>query len=180
MRELSALSAEDVRSPQQACRTALRVLAANPNDLPFALIYLLDTDARSARLAATAGLSPDSPAAPVAIDLSPGVPDEGWPLQSALAANRMEVIENLRERFGELPRHPCPEPPHAGVVVPFGQRGQEPPAGFLVAGVSARRRLDDAYRGFFEVHAVVGLMVGRRPVGHADAAARAGEDAGSR
>ncbi|MGH7628962.1 MAG: ATP-binding protein [Gemmatimonadales bacterium] len=151
LRELSALSAEEVRSPEQACRTALRVLAANPNDLPFALIYLLDADARSARLAATAGLPPDSPAAPVAIDLSPGVPAEGWPLQSALAANRMEVIENLRERFGELPRHPWPEPPHAGVVVPFGQRGQDPPAGFLVAGVSSRRRLDDAYRGFFEL-----------------------------
>src|SRR5262249_36308413 len=52
LRTLSALGegAGAGRTVEQACAAALDTLAANPLDVPFALVYLLDRDAGRARL----------------------------------------------------------------------------------------------------------------------------------
>ena len=46
------------RSAEDACRAAAQILAGNPHDLPFALLYLLDDDGRRATLAGQAGAGP--------------------------------------------------------------------------------------------------------------------------
>ena len=54
-----ALHGAETRTIEQACESAIRTLAANPGDIPFALLYLLEADGRRARLAGTTGVSPD-------------------------------------------------------------------------------------------------------------------------
>src|SRR5688500_17886846 len=45
----------DSKSAEEACEAAAKSLETNPHDVPFALLYLLDDKASSARLIATTG-----------------------------------------------------------------------------------------------------------------------------
>ena len=56
LRELAARTTEQAKSAEEACQTATRTLAENRHDLPFVLIYLLDPDGKTARLAGATGL----------------------------------------------------------------------------------------------------------------------------
>jgi PAS domain S-box-containing protein len=152
LRELSARTTEEAKSAEEACQVAARILADNQYDLPFALIYLLDAEAKNARLAGSAGLAGGSPGAPCRVDLTaPGGERAGWPLRTVLKADRAEVVTELGQLFGALPGGVWPESPHTAVVLPIRASGQERLAGFLVAGISPRRPLDDHYRGFFDL-----------------------------
>jgi PAS domain S-box-containing protein len=152
LRELAARTTEDAKSVEDACRTAGRMLATNPHDLPFALLYLLDTDARVARLAGATGLPEGSPAAPPCPGLVGAEAQEiGWPFQSVMATSSPQVVAELRQKFGALPGNVWPEPPHTAVVLPVRKSGQDRLAGILVAGISPRLELDDNYRGFLDL-----------------------------
>jgi PAS domain S-box-containing protein len=82
-RRLSALrdlAARTQGAPDEAAALsrAADVLAANPRDLPFAAIYRIAPDRRTAALAASAGILPGPPCCPVVVDLArsdPGQPD---------------------------------------------------------------------------------------------------------
>src|SRR5207253_2805345 len=50
-----ALRAAEARTTEQACESAVRTLAANPGDIPFALLYLLAADGERAHLAGGTG-----------------------------------------------------------------------------------------------------------------------------
>ena len=103
------------------CAIAADTLASYALDVPFAQLYLLD-DAGRARLAGSAGITGDVPA---------------WP--------RAEPIVDLTALSIRAPG-PWPDPPAQAIVEPIP--AATGPAGFLVAGISARLRLDDDYREF--------------------------------
>jgi PAS domain S-box-containing protein len=150
LRELAARTTEEAKSVEEACQTAARTLAGNPNDLPFVLIYLLDDS--TARLAGATGLPGGIPAAPVSVDLADAdATNAGWPLRAVRQSGRGEVVTGLEERFGPLRCGPWPEPTRQAVVVPMVRSGQPALAGFVVAGVSPRLVLNDVYRGFLDL-----------------------------
>jgi PAS domain S-box-containing protein len=124
-------------SPEEACRQAARTLSANPADVPFALMYQWDERRAQATLVASAGMDRE-------VDAS------RWPLARVAATGRLEVVTDVRARFGDLPGGRWDEPPHTAVLLPIAQPGQKAPYGVLVAGVSPRLALDGAYRSFFE------------------------------
>jgi PAS domain S-box-containing protein len=145
LRELAQTA--EARTPEQACANAARALGHNPTDVPFAIVYGLDDDGRTARRLAQVGLPADHAAAPDTIALTPGG-EGGWPL--ARAARTAIVVDDLAARFGELPGGAAPEPVHTAILLPVVGAGLGP-RGVLIAGVSPRRALDDRYRGFFEL-----------------------------
>lgn len=152
LRTLAARTTDEARSVEQACQTSITILASNRHDIPFALVYLLDADADSARLSGVVGLSNASPAAPPCVDLTAG--GEGtavWPLRGVLESRRAEVVQEFAPGLDVLPGGVWPDSPRAAVVLPITQPGYDRPAGFLIVGVSPRRTLDDDYRGFFEL-----------------------------
>ena len=57
-------STRNAASPDETCQIAQTMLAMAGADLPFCLLYRLDGDGRSARLAMRCGLEADSPLAP--------------------------------------------------------------------------------------------------------------------
>ena len=129
---------------------ASRVLGRNPQDIPFALVYLADDSGESLRLAGHAGLEPGKLASPVHIEMREQT-TTGWPLAKVMAQGHPEVVEDLADRFDCLPAEPWEEPAHQAMVLPILHPGRKLPAGVLVLGISPRRAFDDAYHGFFDL-----------------------------
>ncbi|RZM18773.1 MAG: response regulator, partial [Pedobacter sp.] len=74
-----------------------------------------------------------------------------WPLLNLLESKEPVVVDDLSMRFGDFSCEPYPEAPHTAIVQGIYISGQQLPIGFLVAGVSARRALDEAYLGFYSL-----------------------------
>jgi PAS domain S-box-containing protein len=165
LRELAARTSGGAKSVGDACRLAAAALAGSARDVPFALLYLLDAGGERVTLAGAAGVDSGAPVAPAAADLAAADP---WPFRAVAESGRAVVVSDLAARLGAVPHGPWPEPPQQAVVLPLVRPGQPLPDGFLVAGVSPRRPLDDGYRGFLD------LLAGQ--VATSVASARAYED----
>jgi anti-anti-sigma factor len=146
----------DLAAAIAGTRTEPDVLAAvadqagrNLADLPFSATYLFDSSG-TARLGCAAGIAPSSPAAPAV--LLADDPHAVWPTARLLAGEQV-LVEDLAQRFPELPTGRWQLPPTQAVAVPFAASAQEhgPVTGFLVVGLNPHRRWDDAYRGFVEL-----------------------------
>jgi signal transduction histidine kinase/DNA-binding response OmpR family regulator len=157
------------KDADEACAIVTGVLAEHPRDVPFAMLYLIDRAAGLARLAgATAGLH--GAIAPACLDLQHAGARSAWPFAEALATDGLVVVEGIQERFpGEVPAGPWSDAPTQAVVVPIPSTTPRRPAGVMVAGISARLRMDEHYRDFFELL--------RTQVATAIASARAYEEA---
>ncbi|GMT96401.1 hypothetical protein KH5H1_05200 [Corallococcus caeni] len=149
LRDLAARSA-DAKSPEQACHASLNVLADNDLDLPFCLLYLLDANGDTARLAGGSRL-PDAvlAALPAQQSLSAGS-DTDWPFAEAARTGDAVVVKHLGQRLRDLPGGRWNTPPSLAVVRALTRPGQARPYGFLVGGVSPRRLLDAPYHAFFQ------------------------------
>ena len=129
LRDLAAAPAE-ARTMADACTLSASVLAADPHDIPFALVYAAEREGM--QLAASAGIeSADHPG--------------DWPL------GEKSLIADLPTRFRRVPAGPWPEPPASAMVLPLVGRGQEGQLGTLVLGVSSRIFFDEPYRAFFDL-----------------------------
>ena len=142
--------AVEARTTNDAARLCAEILSRNPRDIPFALVYLLDSAGERLHLAGNAGLEPETLASPLIAELAERNA-AGWPLARVVADGRSEMVENLASRFDCLPREPWDEPAHQAMLVPIARPGFQQPAGVLVLGISPRRAFDDDYRGFFDL-----------------------------
>src|SRR6266568_1564844 len=86
LRDLAAAGG-DARSADEVCASAAAVLASNPADMPFALLYLLEGDGAGARLAGAAGLDDTEGSAVLA--------DASWPVAEVHASGRAVVVPDL-------------------------------------------------------------------------------------
>src|SRR5262245_1486218 len=157
LRELAAETAR-VRSADEACARAAGVLAGNPSDLPFCLLYLTEDDGRP-RLSASTGIAH-------ALD------SRRWPRREVVRTQRAVRLEDVASRLpaeGALPR--------SALVLPIAQADRGTAAGCLVAGLSDFRAFDEAYRGFLELvagqiaTAITGARVLEEERGRAEALA---------
>jgi PAS domain S-box-containing protein len=149
LRDLGSRPAES-KSAEEACAVAAKTLAAHGKDVPFALLYLMDQDGERARLVGAAGVPPGAAIGPPVVDFGAGGGSE-WPFAEAKRTEETQVVADLGSRFPSVPPGPWSDPPNTAVVLPVRSNKAHELAGFLVAGVSARLRFDDAYRGFLEL-----------------------------
>jgi len=147
-----AASAGEAKTAQDACAAAARALAAYDRDLPFALLYLLDADRRSAKLAGAAGVAPGLDISPLDIDLTSLTSrQDSWPLLEAFRSETLQVVEYLLRRFASVPSGPWQDPPRAAAVVPIPSSRPHELAGLMMVGISARLNFDARYRSFLEL-----------------------------
>ncbi len=139
-------------------------LAQNPWDLPFALFYELDALTDDARLvAATPGA--DAPElAPPHVHLNGAA--TAWPLSALLDGREAILVEQQQEQARALawPAGSWAAPSERALVLPVTRPGRARPYGFLVAGISSGRALDEAYTGFLHAlaaHAGAAVMQAR-------------------
>jgi PAS domain S-box-containing protein len=148
--ELGARSA-DAKTAEEACQMAAETLARHPKDLPFVLLYLLDADGQQARLAATAGFETNGRLCAPMVTLQDDIADTGFPIAAVARTQTMCIVERLADYWDEIPPGPWSDPPHSAAVIPIRSSIAHQLSGVLVLGISARLRLDDAYRGFLDL-----------------------------
>jgi signal transduction histidine kinase len=134
LRTLTELAGETagMHSTEVACATAMGILGQSP-DIPFALLYLVDATGSVRLFSSSVGVEP---------------PRKQFPLEEVIRRREVIQIDNVAcffetEVADQLAR--------SAIVLPILDPGLENLAGFLVAGVSDHRRLDTAYRNFYDL-----------------------------
>lgn len=153
LQTLSELSSKALveRSIDAACASCFATLGKNPDDLPFALLYLLDKDGTQAVLEQSTGVSKDlERMSPSRIDLQrASAESEFWRLGHALSAGQAEIV-SLRH-LDSVPLGPAGQRLAEAITLPVSSGRQDSPLGVLIAGISPARKLDAEYRAFFEL-----------------------------
>lgn len=145
-----ARRAADAKSEHEACDIAVDALAANALDLPFVLLYAVDEQAQCATLIAARGWKEaDGQAMHSVIPLHDQADAHGWPFAAAMQSGQEIIVDDLAGRFGPMPMGRWNARAEKAIVLPLHRSGHAAPSGFLVAGVSPHRRLDERYRAFF-------------------------------
>ncbi|MFC3686977.1 SpoIIE family protein phosphatase [Aquipuribacter hungaricus] len=134
------------RAQQEVLDVVRRELGAADALLPFTLVYLLEPTGEAV-LAASTGLALPHDAAPPVIAADGPSP---WPREAVLRGETA-VVDDLDLRFPDLPTGGRDAGPRQALVVPFRQQDETRPLGFLVAGLTRYRPLDDDHRGFVEL-----------------------------
>ena len=148
LRDLGNRAAE-AKTAEEACAIAAETLEKHAKDVPFALIYLIHSDRKHARLAGAAGSRIGDNVSPLVVSLEGhSSPHQGWPLT---AADRLLAVENLAARFAAVPPGPWSDQPHTAVVLPIPSSSAQDLAGYLIVGISARLKLDERYCDFLEL-----------------------------
>ena len=150
LRDLAA-RANQVRTVEEECTLAARLLGRYPKDVPFAVLYLNGED--GPRVCAVSGIA-DGAAARI--------------LPANLRHRSITFADDLEGVLERIPPGPWPEAPKQAIVAPIPSSVPGEPAGFLLAGVSSRLTFDEPYRDFFSLVA--------SQIGTAIGAARAYED----
>ncbi|KRQ14255.1 response regulator [Bradyrhizobium manausense] len=152
LRDLGRMEANG-RTVASACEIAAQTLGENPHDVPFALIYLLDSDKHRAELVATSAIPAGEPGAPFTVDILRADSEEqsNWPLSQALEAATAKLVSDISVRFGVLPGGPWPEAPETALITPIAAPGHNIATGFLVSGLSPRQVINADYLSFFEL-----------------------------
>jgi signal transduction histidine kinase len=135
---------------EEACTLAAQTLADYELDLPFVLFYLFDARGTEARLTASTGLQPGTIASPAMLHLD-SPQRQSWPLSEVARSGQAVYVDDLEARFGRLSCGPYPESVQEAVALPIIPPGCEQPAGILLAGVSSRLPLNEAYRAFYDL-----------------------------
>ena len=149
LRDLGACI-HDPKSGEEACAMAAESLREADRDLPFALLYLLDPDARRARLAGAAGAVEGEPVSPLAVDLD-GPHPWAHAMTMALKRGTITTVRDLSSRLASVPGGPWSDQPDMAAIVPIPASKSGESAGFLVAGISARLRFDAGYHDFLDL-----------------------------
>ena len=163
LREVAAKVGE-CRTATEVCQAAARCMARADLDLPFALLYLVDSSGKGLRLEAHTGIDVDNAACPHSVDLRVES-DFTWPLFKVMRTAEPVLVDDIATRFSRLPTGGWSQPPERAILFPIPRQGQLTPAGVLVAGLNPHRQFDADFRGF------VSLLVSQIAVGIGNAMA---------
>ena len=162
LRDLAARVA-DAKSEPQAWSIAAEVLAENPYDVPFAVLYRLQDTHRVAKAAAYAGIASDHRFCPNEFSLEDSDKPIAGLVKQVVGTGRPADLRRTDALYPDLPGGAWGVAPTELIALPLSQAGQTAPFGVLVAGVSRRKLLNDDYRTFFN------LVAGQIAKGVADA-----------
>lgn len=139
LRELASRT-WDAETVDDVYALSAKALTADPRDMPFALIYRLETDGARASLRGTTGIAAGHAAAPDVIGLDGS---SLWPVSETIRSGARRLVSRLPEKFAELPRGPWDDPPQDALLLPLSTSAEAAPRGVLILGVNPYRRQDD-------------------------------------
>ena len=144
LRDMAALAAGG-RTEAQSWAAALAALADNPRDVPWAVLYAVEDD--GTRVRGLGHTCPDLAAG--ARLMHAGALDGGpWPLRRVLDGGSPVVLDDVRERVGDVAGPASPAPVERAWLAPIRRPGAAIPYGVLVAGTSPHLGLDAEYGNF--------------------------------
>ena len=136
LRLLNALAnATIAKTKEAACVIAISEITRAPNDVPFALLYLLDATSQIATLVGSAHLDAGSAHSPAAIRLSEGAV---WPFADALNSEEPLLV----------PLENGPLGARGAAILRIERAGGGTPFGFIVVGLSPLLQSGESYTRF--------------------------------
>jgi signal transduction histidine kinase len=145
-----AVRAGKAKSITEAITLSSQTLAPYQLDLPFVLMYRIDSAQQEAHLIAATGLASGTDAAPLVVDLR--APAESfWPVGEVAGSGSALQVDDIQQRFGAVVSAVYPEAVQTALLLPVTPPGVELPVAVIVAGVSPRLFLDETYRGFHDL-----------------------------
>ncbi len=121
-----------------------RALASNPRDMPFAMIYRLESDGAHAALCGQSGIAPGHAAASESIAL-----ESPWPIGDVARSGSRRMVTRLGAKFGPLPQGPWNDAPQEALLLPLSTSAEAAPRGVLILAVNPYRcRGDDSFENF--------------------------------
>lgn len=153
LRTLSLLAADALtqKTTDDACSSAIATLAKNPDDIPFALLFLADSAKHTAYLCQQAGVTENlDRLAPVSIDLAHSPESKSiWRIEDVAKDLRSRVVSV--QNLAGLPTGPAQQALSQAIVLPVASHGELRLIGVLVAGINPTRLLDADYRTFYDL-----------------------------
>ena len=147
LRDLAAQTS-NAKSVSEALSLSSQTLAHYGLDLPFVLLYALDPDGGQARIVGATGLKADAVTGPSTVDLA-AHKQTVWPLEEVVRSGSAVQVDDVRQRIGQA--GPYPEAPSAALALPIIAAGADRPTAILIAGLSSRLPMNEAYRGFCDL-----------------------------
>lgn len=145
LRDIAATRNSRSRDVEEVGVKVAEVLAENPYDLPFAAIYLFDGPLSGARLSPDTSGKNDNAWLPQMIDFR----EECWqPCQRSMMGETCVLAVKDME-LSPPPIGPLGTRVEEAIAVPIQGATGERPIGFLLAGVSPIKRLNDRYQAFY-------------------------------
>jgi PAS domain S-box-containing protein len=151
LRTLSELSMRALTgtSIEAACASSVEALSQNPDDVPFCLLYLVDSGENVAILKGTAGVAEGiDPVSPSSIPLASSRM-QPWPIREVMEMSQSRLVS--AKGVDSLPFGPANQPVTEALVLPVTLPGQVRPAGVLIAAVNPTRKLTREYSTFFSL-----------------------------
>ncbi|MBL9023085.1 MAG: response regulator [Myxococcales bacterium] len=130
-----AVRTQNVPTTLAACAVAAEVLASDPADLPFALLYLCEGPQGGARLSGASA------------DVGALAEPSAWPLEEVCTTGEPRIVDCV------APATTSSGGPGSAraLVLPIFTPGSKRPSGALVAGLSPRLVFESKYRAFLEL-----------------------------
>jgi len=134
--------ANSARTTCDAVKQVMQIIGQDKEDIPFAILYTVSiTDTKELQVSSSEGLNSENlPSLPV---------NESWFKEAV-------YIGNINQYFKDPITVVWPEPVTEAMIVPLNKE-EARVNGFMILGVSPRKRLDTDYRNFLEA---VGMHVG--------------------
>ena len=138
------------KSVREVFLLSAETLAEHKLDLPFVLLYEVNSDAAQGRQVGATGLELDPSASQHAgrWGALQGMSDQ---LEDIVHTGKAALLNEIRQHLGSSFSGPYAEPPNQAMVLPIISPGATCPIAIFVAGVSARLTMNEAYRNFFEL-----------------------------
>lgn len=129
------LSLRGLTSTEEVFEKAVIVLDRAKEDIPFFFVY--ENSLEGAFVLKAKSSNTDT------------LPLQEWPVMDLLKNGTTKVIENLKEFLLPPPHKHWPETPTEALIVPV-KTNEGSVSGFIVGGISARRKVDKEYQTFYE------------------------------
>lgn len=137
------------KTSQEACLLSAKVIAENPTDIPFCLLYLINNEEQKLNLTASCGIYTEQSIVPKEILLSETKQkDDLWKINEVLHAKNSNQIKDFSLWSEILTENPWPEKPKVAFIVPIFSGSHNTVTGILILGVSARLAFDSDYQNF--------------------------------
>ena len=153
LRDLASRAGE-ARTVAGTCDLAMSILGENTADVPSAALYLVQGTSATATLAGSAGAPGHWPEAVALEPRAPGDASAADPimlLRKVIGSGQVLELHDHLAALGLEPDNLTRARPVEALVLPVTGAAQAAPIGCLVVAASPRRRIDDSYRGFFEL-----------------------------
>ena len=139
----------EIKTVDEVYHNTIEILKQNGKDFPFAIIYKLSEDGM---LLSRGGQTSDQlkNIFPSELDIFSHA-SKFHGLGDAIATNGPVIVDDLAERFGNMPSGAWDQSPKRAIVIPVFHHSQEVPFAILKIGINPFRLLDEKYQRFFQL-----------------------------